>query len=139
MDQATSAVNDGVPTPEEEEKLPEDVEQLKADIEATRAELTHTIDALQDKIDPRKAAHRVGDQALEKARETSEKVAETAKTVTHTISEKVGETAPVAAKTIQEKGTLLADKIRENPRLIAYAGAALGGFLVLVGINKSRH
>lgn len=135
MDQTTDSLNDAAGTPE---ALPEDVDQLKAEIEATRDELTHTIDAIQDKIDPRKVAQRTGDQVLDKAREASEKVAETAKSASHSLSEKVQEVAPHAAETIQSQGTLLANKIRENPRLVAYAGAALGAVFVLIGVGRSR-
>lgn len=137
MDQTTDALNEATPVPVEEE-LPVDVDQLKADIEATRDELTSTINAIQDKIDPRKVAQRAGDQVFDKARETSEKVAETAKSVGHTLSETVGDKAPAAAKTIQAKGTKLARKIRDNPRTLAYASAALGAVFVLIGVGRTR-
>jgi len=52
----------------------EDPEQLERDIEATRAKLGQDIDALEEKINPKKVANRSVASAKEKVAEVKEKV-----------------------------------------------------------------
>ncbi|HYT09240.1 MAG TPA: DUF3618 domain-containing protein [Mycobacteriales bacterium] len=52
----------------------EDPERLERDIERTRAKLGEDLDALEEKVNPRKVAHRSVDRAKEKAAEVREKV-----------------------------------------------------------------
>jgi Protein of unknown function (DUF3618) len=52
----------------------EDPEQLERQIEATRAKLGEDIDALEEKINPKKVAHRSVESAKEKVAEVKDKV-----------------------------------------------------------------
>jgi Protein of unknown function (DUF3618) len=52
----------------------EDPEQLEREIEATRAKLGEDIDALEEKINPKKVAHRSVESAKEKVAEVKDKV-----------------------------------------------------------------
>ena len=52
----------------------EDPERIEREIERTRAKLGEDLDALEDKINPKKVAHRKVDQAKEKVAEVKEKV-----------------------------------------------------------------
>jgi hypothetical protein len=105
----------------------EDPEQLERDIEATRARLGADIDALEEKINPKKVAHRSVDSAKEKAVEAKNKLvgaASTAKdkvTDTLTPDQADGESGPglgekVAglAGTVKEKAAPLAESAREK-------------------------
>ena len=56
----------------------QDPEQLEREIEATRAKLGEDIDALEEKINPKKVAHRSVDRAKDKVAEVKDKVAEAA-------------------------------------------------------------
>ena len=53
----------------------EDPEQLEREIEATRAKLGEDIDALEEKINPKKVAHRSVESAKDKVAEVKDKVA----------------------------------------------------------------
>ena len=53
----------------------EDPEQLEREIQATRAKLGEDIDALEEKVNPRKVAQRSVESAKEKLAEAKEKVA----------------------------------------------------------------
>jgi hypothetical protein len=52
----------------------EDPERLEREIERTRAKLGEDLDALEEKINPKKVAHRSVDRAKEKAAEVKDKV-----------------------------------------------------------------
>ncbi len=52
----------------------EDPEQLERQIEATRAKLGQDIDALEEKVNPKKVAHRSVESAKEKVAEVRDKV-----------------------------------------------------------------
>lgn len=52
----------------------EDPERLEREIERTRAKLGEDLDALEEKINPKKVAHRSMDRAKEKAAEVKDKV-----------------------------------------------------------------
>jgi len=53
----------------------EDPERIEREIERTRAKLGEDLDALEEKVNPKKVAHRSVDRAKEKAAEVKEKVA----------------------------------------------------------------
>jgi hypothetical protein len=57
----------------------EDPEQLEREIEATRAKLGQDIDALEEKVNPKKVANRSVASAKEKVAEVKDKVAGKAK------------------------------------------------------------
>ncbi|HET7272478.1 MAG TPA: DUF3618 domain-containing protein [Rubrobacter sp.] len=69
------------PTPEEKEELKrraesdDDVEAARANVELTRAEMTDTVDALQEKLDPKT----LKEEAKSTARDTGARVVESTK------------------------------------------------------------
>jgi cell division septum initiation protein DivIVA len=105
----------------------EDPEQLERDIEATRARLGADIDALEEKINPKKVAHRSVDSAKEKAVEAKNKLVGAAGTAKDKVSDTLspdhadGESGPglgekVAglAGTVKEKAAPLVETAREK-------------------------
>jgi cell division septum initiation protein DivIVA len=105
----------------------EDPEQLERDIEATRARLGADIDALEEKINPKKVAHRSVESAKEKAVEARNKVVGAAGTAKDKVADTLssdhadGESGPglgekVAglAETVKEKAAPLVSTAREK-------------------------
>jgi hypothetical protein len=105
----------------------EDPEQLERDIEATRAKLGADIDALEEKINPKKVAHRSVESAKEKAVEARNKVVDAAGTAKDKVADSLssdhagGESGPgfgekVAglAGTVKEKAAPLVGTAREK-------------------------
>jgi hypothetical protein len=84
----------------------EDPEQLEREIEATRAKLGADIDALEEKVNPKKVAHRQVESAKGKAADLKDKVVEAAGAAKDKVTEAAGtakEKAADAAGTAKEK------------------------------------
>ena len=69
----------------------EDPEQLEREIEATRAKLGEDIDALEEKINPKKVAHRSVETAKGKVAEVKDKVAAKAAEAKDKVASKAGD------------------------------------------------
>ena len=91
----------------------EDPEQLEREIEATRAKLGEDIDALEEKINPKKVASRSVENAKEKAAGLGDKVAGLAGTVKEKAAPLVG-TAREKAQPLVEKAGPVAHSVREK-------------------------
>jgi cell division septum initiation protein DivIVA len=95
----------------------EDPEQLERDIEATRAKLGQDIDALEEKVNPKKVANRSVASAKEKVAEVKDKVvgkAAEAKDKAAEAREKMQNGGPGGNGTPGEKATGLADTVKEK-------------------------
>ena len=85
----------------------EDPEQLEREIEATRAKLGADIDALEEKVNPKKVAHRSVDSAKEKVVGVKDKVVGKATEAKDKVAAKAAETKDtVAAKAADSKDTV---------------------------------
>jgi hypothetical protein len=88
----------------------EDPERLEREIERTRARLGEDLDALEEKINPKKVAHRSVDRAKEKAAEVKDKVVGAAGAAKEKVtggssgSERAGPTGVTAADVDQGAG-----------------------------------
>ena len=67
----------------------EDPQRIEQEIERTRAKLGDDLDALEEKINPKKVAHRSVDRAKEKAAEVKDKVAGRAGAAKEKVAAKV--------------------------------------------------
>ena len=110
----------------------EGVDQLKDDIENTRAAMSATIDAIQDKIDPRRVAGRAKTEISDKVRETIEPLGYAAQTKFNQVASGVRKASEKAA-----------DHLRDHPDDLPKWGAiALGAVGVLSlgigGLKKLR-
>ena len=98
-------------------------QDIRSQIERTRVELGHTIDAIQDRLSPRRVMHdakeSINDATIGRA-----------KRLAHRVSEAVN-----ANGSHQVQAVL--DKARRNPRLTALVGVAVGA-LILAAIARSR-
>jgi type VI protein secretion system component VasF len=65
----------------ETESKPVDQDELVADIDRTRADLARTIDAISDRVSPKKNVHRAMDQVRERAAQIDPLVAAAAAVV----------------------------------------------------------
>jgi Protein of unknown function (DUF3618)/Putative Actinobacterial Holin-X, holin superfamily III len=102
----------------------EDPERLEREIEATRAKLGQDIDALEEKVNPKKVAHRSVESAKEKAAEVKDKVvakaAEAKEKATSSgngggdESPGLGQKATGLAGTVKEKAAPLVGTAREK-------------------------
>ena len=113
----------------------EDPEQLERDIEATRAKLGQDIDALEEKVNPKKVANRSVASAKEKVAEVKDKVTGKVddakqqmqngapdgngdqKGVADTVKEKAGPligTAREKAQPLVDKATPVAQQVKEK-------------------------
>jgi RNA 3'-terminal phosphate cyclase len=113
----------------------EDPEQLEREIEATRAKLGQDIDALEEKINPKKVANRSVASAKEKVAEARDKVAGKAneakqkmqnggpggtgdqKGIADTVKEKAGPlvgTAREKAQPLMDKAAPVAQQVKEK-------------------------
>ncbi|MCW2615690.1 MAG: hypothetical protein JWN08_2684 [Frankiales bacterium] len=70
-----------------------DPEALAADIERTREELAETLDAIADKVSPKRVAKRTKAQVGERVKETAAKAEDAVKTGAHAAAETVKEAA----------------------------------------------
>jgi hypothetical protein len=118
----------------------EDPEQLEREIERTRIKLGQDIDALEEKVNPKKVAHRSVDRAREAAKEkvaplaatAKEKVAPLAATAKERAAERVGmdpstaDTREVATAVAGDTWSTLLEQTRRNPLAVGAAAFALG-------------
>ena len=109
--------------------MAEDPEQLEREIERTRIKLGQDIDALEEKVNPKKVAHRSVDKAKEAAKE---KVAE--------VKEKVaGVAAEAKDKAAEVKDKVTSDSGASGPVLAGESGGGLGGKVSgVVGTAKEK-
>ncbi len=110
----------------------ESIDQLKGDIEQTRAAMSATIDAIQDKVDPRRVVGRAKTEITDKVRERFEPLGYAAQT-------KLNQ----AASGVRGLSDALAEKVRDNPDDLPKWGAlALAGLGTLAlgigGLKKLR-
>lgn len=129
MAQSSSEMN---PIPDPNRDISgESVDQLKDDIEQTRAAMSATIDAIQDKIDPRRVVGKVRDEATEKIRERIEPLGYAARV-------KLNQAA-AGVRGISERA---AENLRDNPDDLpkwgAIALAAVGALALGIGALKRR-
>ena len=103
----------------------EDPEQLERQIEATRAKLGADIDALEEKINPKKVAHRSVESAKEKVAEVKDKVVGKVGEAKEKVSSSqggggsedgagLGQKAAGLAGTVKEKAAPLVGTAREK-------------------------
>jgi RNA 3'-terminal phosphate cyclase len=101
----------------------EDPERLEREIEATRAKLGQDIDALEEKINPKKVAHRSVESAKEKVAEVKDKVVGKAAEAKDKMSSSgdgdsegpgLGQKAAGLAETVKEKAAPLVGTAREK-------------------------
>jgi hypothetical protein len=98
--------------------------EIRSQIERTRSELGHTIDAIQDRLSPRRVMH--------DAKETiSDATIGRAKRMAH----RVGEAVNSASGSPRVRAAL--DRARHDPTVVALIGTAVGA-LILALIARSR-
>ena len=98
--------------------------QIRSQIEHTRAELGHTIDAIQNRLSPRRVMHEAGETI-------SDATIGRARRLAHRVNEAVHSSngSPTVAAVL--------DKARNNPALIALIGTAVSA-LILAVMSRSR-
>ena len=98
--------------------------EIRSQIERTRAELGHTIDAIQDRLSPRRVMHdakeTITDATLGRARRLAHRMTE----VVHS-----GNSSPNVSAVV--------DKARSNPTVTALIGTAVS-VLFLAFVTRSR-
>ena len=74
----------------ETESKPVDQDALVADIDRTRAELARTIDAISDRVSPKKNAHRAMEQFRQRAGQVGQRV-------NHQVGQRANQVDPLIA------------------------------------------
>jgi uncharacterized protein YjbJ (UPF0337 family) len=97
----------------------EDPEQLEREIERTRAKLGADIDALEEKVNPKKVAHRQVETAKGKAAELKDKVVEAAGTAKEKVTAAVGDAKAKAADAAGEAKAKAAEAAGEAKGKVA--------------------
>jgi hypothetical protein len=113
MDQTTNEVNDAASSAEKNESA----DQIRADIEHTREEMSHTIDALQERLDPQRIKEKAREKMQQATVGRAEHFVQNTKKKVHEISEQIS-----AAPTPQDKGAVLVDVIKRHPLPAALLG-----------------
>ena len=107
----------------------ESADQLKGDIEATRDAMSATIDAIQDKIDPRRVATKARAEVSDKIRDAIEPLGYAAQTKFNQV-----------AGGVRGFSERVAENLRDNPddapKWGAVALAAVGTLAVGIGAIK---
>jgi tetrahydromethanopterin S-methyltransferase subunit G len=108
---------------------PADQEELVADIDRTRASLARTIDAISERVSPKRNVDRALEQARQRVSEVSQRVSEVNQRVNHEVGQ-------VSQRVNQEVGK----RAREvDPVMIGAAAAAvLVGVTVLFLVRRRR-
>jgi MYXO-CTERM domain-containing protein len=117
-DRSTSGSGSGSPDPE----------VLASEIEQTREELAVTLDAIADKVSPKRVASRTSDSAKEKASDAADTVKEKASEAAETVKEKAAE----ASEAVKEKAGALKHKVDEKRASSSAGGTAVGGDRLVV-------
>ena len=131
MAEKSSEMNPPIPDPERDLSK-ESADQLKDDIEQTRAAMSATIDAIQDKIDPRRVVHQKRVELTDKVREKIEPLGYAAQTKINQV-----------AAGVRGLSARVSENVRDNPDELPKWGAlglaALGALsLGIGGIKKLR-
>ena len=120
------------PIPDAERDLTkESTDQLKDDIEQTRAAMSATIDAIQDKIDPRRVVHKARADVSDRVREKIEPLGYAAQVK---LNQAAAGVRGLSARAAQQ----LRDHPDEVPKWGAVALATLGVLSVGIGALKRR-
>jgi hypothetical protein len=119
-------------------------EQIEAEIAATRESIKDDVDALSEKLDPRKAATRQTDRVKESVTQVKDTLmgtsSEAASTVSSTVSERAGavsERAGAASQTLTQAPARLRERTSGNPWAMGLTAFALG-WLVSSLVPPSR-
>jgi hypothetical protein len=108
-------------------------EEIEAEIAATRESIKDDVDALSEKLDPRKAASRQADRVKESMTQVKDTLmgtsSEAASSVSATVSDTAGvvsEKAGAASQTLAAAPARLAQRTSGNPWAMGLAAFALG-------------
>ncbi len=96
-----------------------DVDEIRSEIEQTRSEMSHTIDAIQERLNP----HRLVQEAQDTVRDATIGRAER---MMNDATDMAEEWMGNASDTARDVGTGFVDTIRANPVAAALAGIGLG-------------
>jgi len=89
-----------------------DPDELAADIGRTREELAETIDAIADKVSPKKVAQRTSDHLKEEVREGAQSASQSIRERASSAADSVKEGASSAADSVKEGASSAADSVR---------------------------
>jgi len=115
-----------------EPEVEPEVEEIRSEIENTRAEMSQTIDAIQDRLSPR----RLVQEAQETVREATVGKAERMMT---DASDAATEMVSSAGDTARGFGTGLVDAVRQNPVAALITGVGLGWLFMSARKNEEDH
>lgn len=105
--------------PDDADDSEAEVEEIRSEIEHTRAEMSQTIDAIQERLSPRRLVH----EAQESVREATVGKAER---MMNDASDRVTEAVETVGDTARGMPSSLMDAVRRNPVAAAVAGIGLG-------------
>ena len=115
--------------------MAEDPEQLEREIERTRIKLGQDIDALEEKVNPKKVAHRSVDRAKEAAKEKAAEAKEKVAGVAGAAKDKAAEAKDKAA---EAKDKVTSDSGASGPVLAGESGGLGDKVSGVVGTAKEK-
>ena len=113
--------------------MAENTEQVKREIEETRAELGETIDAIQEKVNPRQAVRRRVERVQDVAGDLRDRVMGVAESASENMTDRavrmgdsVSEGASSVATTVKEAPQRLQERAQGNPMAAGVVALGLG-------------
>jgi hypothetical protein len=115
-------------------KLNESTTGLRTEIEQTRSELSHTIDAIHNRLRPRRLAADAKDTIRQAALERVERL----KQGTHTQIRRLGRGTRSGLQRVRQGSNAGVQRLRENPRVAAVLLSAAAGIIALLVRQRYR-
>jgi hypothetical protein len=101
-------------------------EQIEAEIEQTRESIKTDVDALQEKLDPRKAAGRQADRVKESVTSVKDTLMGASSERAEAVSSSVAGTAGAVSQTVSDVPARLRTRTQGNPWAMGLTAFALG-------------
>lgn len=117
---------------EAEDAVEPEVEEIRSEIEHTRTEMSHTIDAIQDRLSPRRLVQEAQDTVREATVGKAERMMSDAGDAATEMVSSAGDTA-------RGFGTGLVDVVRRNPVAALVAGVGLGWLYLSTRKDDDRY
>jgi methyl-accepting chemotaxis protein len=106
-------------------------DELVADIDRTRAELARTIDAISDRVSPKRNLDRAMEDIRQRVNEASQRVSQQVNQASQRVSQQVNQASQRVSQQLSQAGQEVSQRVNQVDPVMAGAAAAA----VLVGVT----